>query len=123
MEEQVKEFYSEERNNNNNFVDDTSLATLAHILGIFTGFVGPLIMWLILKDRSDFTRDQLTEALNFQISILIYLSVSGLSIMFLVGWLLTPLLALFGLVVAIIAAINASNGVRYRYPLCIRFIK
>jgi len=32
--------------------DDRNLAMLAHLLGIVSGFVGALIIWLIKKDQS-----------------------------------------------------------------------
>jgi len=47
--------------------DDRSMAMLAHLLGIFTGFLGPLIIWLMKKDQSPFVDDQAKESLNFQI--------------------------------------------------------
>src|SRR5687767_6174019 len=51
--------------------DDKTMATLAHVLGIFTSFVGPLIIWMIKKDTSPFVDDQGKEALNFQLTLLI----------------------------------------------------
>ena len=32
--------------------DDKTMAMLAHLLGIVTGFVGPLVIWLIKTNRS-----------------------------------------------------------------------
>ncbi len=85
--------------------------------------LGPLILWLIKREDGAFIDDQGKESLNFQISLFIYalaclvLAVIGIGI-----FLLFPL-ALFGLVCVIIAAIKASEGVVFRYPACIRFIK
>jgi len=85
--------------------------------------LGPLILWLVKREDGAFIDDQGKEALNFQISLFIYalaclvLAVIGIGI-----FLLLPL-ALFGLVCVIIAAIKASEGVAFRYPACIRFIK
>ncbi|NIA22065.1 MAG: DUF4870 domain-containing protein [Anaerolineaceae bacterium] len=91
--------------------DDKTMGLLCHLLGIFTGFIGPLVVWLIKKDTSPYVDAQGKEALNFQLSILIYcLLTCGLA-------------GIFGLIMAIIASIKANEGIVYRYPLAIRFIK
>lgn len=103
--------------------DENTMAMLAHILTMFTGFIGPLIIWLIKKDQSDFVDDQGKEALNFGISIVIYYFAAFLSIFVLVGFVLVPAVIIFAIVNIIRAAIAANKGERFRYPLCIRIIK
>ena len=49
--------------------DDRTFGMLAHLLGAFTSFVGPLVIWMIKKEESPFVDDQGKEALNFQITI------------------------------------------------------
>ena len=53
-------------------------AMLAHLLGLFTCFIGPLIIWLVKKDEDAFVNDQGKEALNFQITVALAMVVSGL---------------------------------------------
>ncbi len=103
--------------------DEKTMAMLAHLLALVSGFVGPLIIWLIKKDESDFVDDQGKEALNFGISITIYSFVAGLSLMVVIGILLMPAVGIFALVNIIRAAMAANKGERFRYPLCIRLIK
>ncbi|HTL31303.1 MAG TPA: DUF4870 domain-containing protein, partial [Tepidisphaeraceae bacterium] len=43
--------------------DSKTMALLCHLLPIFTGFLGPLIIWLIKKDSSPFVDDQGKESL------------------------------------------------------------
>jgi uncharacterized Tic20 family protein len=69
------------------------------------------------------------EALNFQISILIYSWVLGvigaLTAWILIGFLflgLAFLIAIAGVIFAIIAAVKVSNGETFRYPFTIRFL-
>jgi uncharacterized Tic20 family protein len=103
--------------------DDRNLAMLAHLLGIVSGFVGALIIWLIKKDQSAYVDEQGKEALNFQITMLIAF-VGALILMFiLIGMLLMPLLLIANLVFCILAAVAASNGKSYRYPVAIRLLK
>jgi uncharacterized Tic20 family protein len=91
---------------------------------ILSGIIAPLIIWQIKKDEHPFLDENGKEALNFQISIGIYEFVSVLLIfVFCIGAVLLPAVAIFDLVLMIIAAVKANNGESYRYPLTIRFIK
>lgn len=61
--------------------------------------------------------------MNFQISVFIYAVVAGVLMLVLIGFLLIGVLALFALVVMVLATLKASNGEFYRYPFCIRLVK
>lgn len=109
--------------------EDKSLAMLCHLLGIFTGFIGPLILWLVKKDSSAFVGHHGREALNFQITLmLVMLGLGSLTfvLMFVVvGILLVPVMfivPILALVAEIIAAIAAQKGEWHRYPCCIRLV-
>ncbi len=109
--------------------DQNTWAMLCH-LSALAGFViplgnilGPLVIWLIKKDEYPLVADQGKEALNFQISMTLYYIVSIILIIVLIGILLLIALALFSLIITIVAMVKANEGVAYRYPLCIRFIK
>ena len=70
------------------------LSTFAGMVGIpFGNILGPLIIWLIKKDEYPFVDDQGKEALNFQISMTVYLIVSVLLCFVLVGFILLPIVA------------------------------
>ncbi|MCK4299896.1 MAG: DUF4870 domain-containing protein [Planctomycetes bacterium] len=103
------------------------MAMLAHLLALFTGFVGPLIIWLMKKDESDLVNDQGKEALNFGISISICYSIAVVLTMTIVlaviGIPLGLAVLIFAIVNIISAAMAANKGERFRYPLCIRLIK
>lgn len=103
--------------------EDRGWAAAAHLLPfIGLSFVGPLIIWLVRRDESPFVEAHAREALNFQISLIIYGIVSLILIIVLIGILLLIALALFALIFMIIAGIKAATGEQYRYPLTIRFI-
>lgn len=103
--------------------DDRNLAMLAHLLGIVSGFVGALIIWLIKKDQSAFIDEQGKEALNFQITILIGFVIAGVLTVILIGALLMPVLLIVNLVFCILAAVAVSKGEHYKYPFAIRLLK
>ncbi|HEY5810916.1 MAG TPA: DUF4870 domain-containing protein [Povalibacter sp.] len=101
-------------------------AHLSALLGAFTGIgaiLGPLIVWLIKKDTMPFVNDQGKEALNFQITVLLAAVVCVILILVAVGMMLLALLCLLDLIFIIIAAVKASEGVAYRYPINLRLIK
>jgi len=98
------------------------LSTLAGFFIPLAHIVAPLVIWLIQKDKMPLVDDQGKEAVNFQISMTIYYIVTALTIFLMIGCVLLPAALIFDLVVTIIAAVKANQGVAYRYPLCIRFI-
>ena len=103
--------------------DERLYATLGHAGIIIIGFIAPLIVWLIGKERSEFVDDQGKEALNFSILVTIgYVASSILTFVF-IGFLLFPLVWIFSVIFCILAAIAANKGERYRYPLNWRIIK
>jgi uncharacterized protein len=103
--------------------DSNNMAMLCHLLGIFTSFIGPLIIWLMKKDTDSFVDDQGKEALNWQITFLIGWFVGALSIMCFIGVILLPALGICDLIFCIMGAVAASKGTKYRYPFAIRLIK
>ncbi len=104
--------------------DATTMGMLCHLLGIFTGFLGPLIIWLIKKDSSPFVDDQGKEALNFQIACFIaFLICIPLNFLFCLGAILAAVIMVSRIVFGILATIQANKGVAYRYPVNLRLIK
>ena len=100
------------------------LASLAGLVVPVVGcIIGPLVIWQIKKEEFPFVDEQGKEAVNFQISLLIYGVVAALLCFACVGLVLLPAVAIFDLIFMLIAAVKANDGYHYRYPLIIRFIK
>jgi uncharacterized Tic20 family protein len=102
--------------------DDTTLAMLAHLLGLLTWFVGPLVVYLAKKDESPYVRDQAAEALNFQLTLMIAYFVSWILAFILIGFVLMFVVWVGSIIFMIIAAVAANRGENYRYPMNIRFV-
>ncbi len=113
--------------------DDSILASVVHLLGLLTGFPGPLIVYL-LKNEEGLSRHQAREALNFQITVSI--AYIGSFILLAALYFAMPLLALVitaimlllaisvcDYVFCIMGAIRASRKIYYRYPVNIRFLR
>jgi len=96
---------------------------LLPIVPVLGSLIAPLIIWQIKKDDFKFVDEHGKEAVNFQISILIYAIVAGLLCFICAGFVLLPVVYILDVVLLVIAAIKANDGQHYRYPLTIRFIK
>lgn len=95
---------------------------LAHLSGILFGFLGPLVVMLVFGPRDGFTKDQSTEALNFQITaILGYIASFILSVILPIPFTLLIWVAV--LVFGIMGGLAANKGQAYRYPFALRLIK
>ena len=108
--------------------DEKTWATLVHIapfVAAFVGipFLGPLIVFLLLKDRGPFVRFHAAQALNFQIIITIGLWVFGLLSFVLIGIPFFIATCIAWVVLSIVAAVKANNGEWYRYPLTPELVK
>ena len=107
--------------------DAKSWAVLTHLSAfvLFFGIpsvIGPVVLWAIKRQDSDYIDYHGKEAVNFNISFLIYAAVSAVLILALVGLVLLPIVAVTWLVLVIVGAVKAGAGEYYRYPLTIRFI-
>jgi len=97
------------------------------LAGLFFHFLGhlfgPLIVWLVKRGDSPEIDAHGKEAVNFQISMLIYNVVAGVFCIVLIGFAFLAVLWVLNAIFVIIAAIQASDGKLYRYPMTIRFLQ
>ncbi len=106
------------------------LSALAGVLlGGLPAFLGPLVVWLLRRDAGDpFATEHAREALNFNLSVIIYVVAAVVVTIFTLGLALLvvaplALIAAIGyLVVTIRATMAASRGDLYTYPLTIRLV-
>ncbi len=96
------------------------LSHLSALLGV--GFILPLVVYLAMRKESDYVAANAREALNFHISVLIYVLCCVPLAFIIIGIPLLIILGLGSLVFAIIATVKASDGQCYRYPLTIRLV-
>lgn len=109
--------------------NENTLGILCHLLALaglavpFGNILGPLILWLLKRADSPYLEAAGKEAVNFNISWMIYMAIAAFTILMLIGFLLLPLVCIAWLILVIVASIKASEGRIYRYPLTIRLIK
>jgi uncharacterized Tic20 family protein len=103
---------------------DKTVAILVHIGGLFFSWLAPLVIYLIKKGSGDdYTAHHAREALNFQLTLLVAYFACFILSFVLIGLFLFWVAMLTNLILSIMAAVKASNGVDYRYPMTIRFVK
>ena len=109
--------------------DENMWAMFCHLSALigfvipFGNIIGPLIIWTLKKDEYPHVNDQGKEAINFQISVTIYILISVILIFVAIGIPLLIIIGIFSLIMTVIAAVNANDGNKYRYPFTIQFIK
>ncbi|HSJ44996.1 MAG TPA: DUF4870 domain-containing protein [Euzebyales bacterium] len=113
--------------------DSRNLAVVAHLSALIglagvPSFIGPLVVWLLHRDRDPWVAEQARDALNFNLSLLVYAGAAlaltiltvGLGLLVVVP---TAIVAAAGwLVATVLAAVRAADGERYRYPLTLQLI-
>ena len=105
----------------------THLAGLLSLLDLtLAGPIATLIMWRIKANESEYLDDHGREAMNFQISLVLY-SLAAVPIGIITFGLGVPVVLfavwVLRLVGCIRGAMAANRGEYYRYPMCMRFIK
>ena len=100
------------------------MSALAGILFAPGIVLGPLVVWLMKRNDSDFIEANAKEALNFQLTILaatfILAMFSAISGFFLI---LAIAVGIVGLGFAIYGGLQAKKGDNYAYPFAVRLIK
>lgn len=103
-------------------------AMAAHLSGFLAayvalGFLGPLVVLLAVGNRSSYVRRHAVEALNFNLTWLIYIVVGVILAFLLIGIPILIALGVAYLVLVVLGAVAASDGRDFRYPLTIRFVR
>lgn len=106
-----------------NFAMFCHLIALAGLIIPFGSIIGPLVLWLMKREESDFINHHGKESLNFQISVIIYGIIAAILTLIIIGFILAIILGILWFVFIIVAALKTSDGEMYRYPFTIRFVK
>lgn len=115
------------------------IAIIVHLSGILSGLLLPLIVpiAILLASENKYIKLQCKKALNWQISLFLYLAIAG--VLWVISLVLSfiiigiPFLILFtiilfllyviNIVFSIIAAVKANEGIVWDYPFSIPFLK
>ena len=104
--------------------NDKIWSILSHLYALLgVGLLLPLVVYLAMKGDSIYVRNNAREALNFHLSVLIYCLCCIPLAFVMIGIPLIIVIGVASLVLAIVAAVKASDGGCYHYPFTIRLIK
>jgi uncharacterized Tic20 family protein len=100
------------------------LAALTHLLALFTGIIGPVIVYAVTDDP--FLKANAANATDWQIMLIVY-SFSSFILTFIFAFIFPPLaliailfliLILFAnFILVVVATIKAANGEAWSYPI------
>jgi uncharacterized Tic20 family protein len=65
-------------NHHKNIATFIHLSTFSRFIIPFGNFIGPIVLWIANKEKSEFVDTHGKQAINFQISILLYALIMGL---------------------------------------------
>ncbi|MED3553443.1 DUF4870 domain-containing protein [Cytobacillus praedii] len=103
--------------------DERLLATAIYVSSFFTTIIGPLVIWLLKKDESEYINYHGKEYFNFIISYGVYSIISVFLMFVLIGFITIWAVGVAAFVFTIIAAVKAYEGKEYRFPLVFRLIR
>jgi len=99
-------------------------------LSAFTGYfiplgsiIVPVVLWMIWQEKDPYIDEMGREAVNFQLTMLLYYIICTALFIFLIGLVLIFAAMIFHITFIIVGAVQTSRGASYRYPMIIRFIK
>jgi len=110
---------------------ERNLAVVSHLGGLVPFLLFPILIpflvWILKGDESTFVNEQSREALNFQISLLIYWVVSVMLIFTIIGIPIAIVafivFVITNVICSIKGAVRTSKGLTYKYPMNLRLLK
>ena len=100
------------------------LCHLSYFFGVaLLSFLFHMTVYLVMRTDSPYVTHHAREALNFHLSLLVYFLCCVPLCFIVVGIPLLVAIAVTGIVCSIVAAVKASKGTYYRYPITIPFVR
>jgi len=99
------------------------LSALAGFVVPFGSLLGPFLVWQLKKNEFPSVDAHGKQALNFQLSCLIYALFAAILIFVLIGLPLLIAVGVFNVVCILLATIRVNNGQAWHYPLAITFFR
>jgi uncharacterized protein len=104
-------------------------SALTGFLSFVGFFLGPVVIWLLKKDEFPELDSHFREAINFQISMFLYLVAAIVVVVLTIGLgvvIAIPAVAIIGILdvlFPLIAGVQAYEQRTFRYPLSLRLVR
>jgi uncharacterized Tic20 family protein len=99
------------------------LSVLGGFLIPLAGLVAPIVIWQMKKDELPLLDAHGRNAMNWIISEVIYWTISFVLAFVLIGMPMLGILGLLSIIFPVVAAVKANNGVVWKYPMAIPFLR
>ena len=107
------------------------LAVISHLGGLvvicFLPIIIPFCVWIFKGAESTFVNQQSKEALNFQLSLIIYEVACGILFFTIIAipfvYIAMTVFVITNVICSIIGAVKTSRGITYKYPMNLRLIR
>jgi|SRR5699024_1817524 len=103
--------------------EEKTLSLLIYVLNFFTAIIGPLLIWLFKRNKSEYIDHHGKEYFNLIISFFVYESIAAMTIFIGIGIVLVPFISIVFLIFIILGAYKSYQGEYYRFPFIFRLIK
>lgn len=87
------------------------------------GFLAPLFVMLTKGKESAYVRRHAVESLNFQLNALVWIGMSLVLFLVLIGIFMLAIVGIWYLIAVIMGSLAASKGRRFRYAFILRIVK
>ena len=113
----------------NSSADERTWSAIVHVSALcgllcpLLNIIVPMVIWLVKRVNLPMLDDEGREAVNFQISVTLYLLLCIPAMLIAIGGILFIIILFVSIFLSIKAAIRASKGEEYSYPFTIRLLK
>ena len=99
------------------------LSALSGYIVPLGSLIVPVVLWLVWREKDPYLDEMGREAVNFQLTMLVYYCICFVLFLVLIGFLLIFAAMIFHIAYIIVGAVQTSRGVNFRYPMTIRFFR
>ncbi len=97
--------------------DDKSMSLIAHLLALLTGWLGPLILYLVKKDTATpWVKLHAKQALVWSLAICVIYIISAPLSLICIGFVTAAAAGVLNIVFPIIAMVKTNKGEKFLYP-------
>jgi len=100
-------------------------ALAGYVIPGFGCIIGPFLVWMMKKDEIQDVERTGRNVLNFQITMFIFLAVSGIVALIsaTVGFILIAIFGTLNLAMILVASVKANNGEHFSYPFSFKILR
>ena len=96
---------------------------LMHLSSVVPIVIVPVVIWVWKRSGDSRIDYQAIDVINFQITMWLAMIVAGISVFYLIGLMLLPIIGIFICVVTLKNTLKVAQGQSYHYPYTLKILK